>query len=403
MTVEIIWILVFALSVAVLLYHWLVYPVLLRLIVHSASPEPPAPSDRTLPFVTIAIAAWNEELIIADKIDNCLQLDYPPDRIDVLIGSDGSEDGTDEIVNSHPDPRVRLVRIEPRSGKPTVLNQLVAEAIGELVLFTDADVLLASDALKHMASRMLDPKVGVVQSHYQRWNKDGHPAEGFFDRYETRIKSWEGRLGAMVGAYGCALLVRTIDYAPLPPDTILDDFVIGLQPFRTRRVAVYEPNALCWTKVEGQAQEFRRKVRIARGNLQAFLRNLDLLHPRYGIRSWTLWSHKALRVLSPSCLLAILAASIALGDRAVFRIILPLQAVFYLTVPLLPFVSGRLRQLLAVQYYLLMNAALLVGYVQYFFGRSAGPWCRTNRPGEMNRPKTESTSHSESQSGPRGK
>jgi cellulose synthase/poly-beta-1,6-N-acetylglucosamine synthase-like glycosyltransferase len=365
---------------AFIAYNWLLFPALLMLAVRLRPAERTPARAIGLPFVTIAIAAWNEEKCIGEKIANCLDLRYPADRMLVIVGSDGSDDRTDSIVRSHAGARVHLLRLEKRSGKPSVLNALMHEAVGELVLFTDADVMLDPGALESMVARFDDPSVGAVHPDYRRVNSRGSPAEGAFDRYEAMLKNLEGKLGAMVGAYGWALMVRRDLCEDLPIDTVLDDFLIGVRPFRRGYSVVYEPAAMCWSSVEDERIEFARKVRISRGNVQALFRNVDLLSPRYGVKAWVLFSHKFLRWITPFLMLSMLVGSALSWHVSFFRVALLLQLLAFLTMPLVLVARGPLRRLLILQYYIWTNLALLVGYWQYFFVRKpAYNWLRTAR------------------------
>jgi hypothetical protein len=229
-----------------------------------------------------------------------------------------------------------------------------------------------------MVERMGDPRVGVVSPDYRRVNNDGSAAEGIYDRWESKVKEMEGRLGAMVGCYGWALLLRHELARPIPDDTILDDFVFGIRPFRSGFDAVTEPRAMVVTKTESEGLEFRRKVRINRGNLRALLRMRDLLGPRYGVKAWVYWSHKVLRMSVPILLASMLVGSALHASRPLFGIAFVVQAASLFTVPMLFFVRGRLRRLLFPQYYYLMNIAVLVGYWQFLVRRDRY-WRRTPR------------------------
>ena len=361
-------------------YNWIVFPALLALVTWLRRFQRRASlPELDFPHVTVVIAAYNEKLVIGKKIQNCLDMEYPSGKLEVLVVSDGSDDGTDSAVQAANDPRVRLLRQEPRAGKAAALNLAMREVKGELVLFTDADVMIAQSALLSMVERFRDGSVGVVHAHYRRLNRDGSPAEGLFDKYEVMVKNLEGRLGAMVGAYGWALMLRTSLCKPIPEDTVLDDFVLGIRPFREGYSVVYEPRALCWTNVEGEGVEFRRKVRIGRGNVQAFLRCVDLFSPKYGIRAWVLFSHKLLRWIAPFLLLMVFCVSAVKVRTTFFLAVFLIQAAVYVTTPLLMVLGGRLRRLLMPQYYLFQNFALLVGYWQYLFAPSLRFWARTPR------------------------
>jgi cellulose synthase/poly-beta-1,6-N-acetylglucosamine synthase-like glycosyltransferase len=340
---------------------------------------PSTPLD-DLPLVTVAVAAWNEERCIAEKIRNCLAFDYPAGRLEIVVGTDATTDSTNDIVRSFSGQGVKLYAVHERLGKSAVLNMLVREARGELILFTDADVLVAPDALRLAAERFSDKKVGVLLFRYRRVNEDGHVAEGVWDRYENWLKELEGELGAAVGVYGWAMLMRKTLCKPIPPETINDDYVLGTRLFRWGYSAVYEPCALSWTRTENARIEFTRKVRVSRGNIQAFFMMPDLFLPKYGVKAWVLFSHKFLRWVAPFLMAAMLLCSALKWQLPVFRVVLAVQLTVYATTPLVLLARGVGRKLLFLQYYAWANLALLVGYWQYFFGRRLKyNWLRTDR------------------------
>jgi len=371
-------VLMFWVPVGILVYHWAVFPVVLLLLagLNRRGQVPAANSER--PFVTIVMAAYDEEKLIAGKLRNCLELDYPSDRVEILVGSDSSTDGTDDIVKSFTDSRVRLIRHEPQSGKVAVQNRLLREARGDVILMTDVDCLLTPSSLRLMVERLEDARVAVVTPGYSRLNADGSPAEGFYDYWELKVKELEGRLGSMVGCYGYAYVMRREVADPIPDDTILDDFVFAVRPFRKRYDVVVEPGALVVTRTESEGLEFRRKVRISRGNLQALLRFADLLQPKYGVKAWVYLSHKVVRMVVPFLLLSMLVACAVRAGVPFFRVMLLLELVLVITIPLLFVAKGRWRKLLVPQYYYFMNIALLVGYWE-FFTRHEKYWTKTPR------------------------
>jgi cellulose synthase/poly-beta-1,6-N-acetylglucosamine synthase-like glycosyltransferase len=371
-------VLMFWVPIGILLYHWVVFPVVL-VVLAGLSRCRRSPEGRSeQPLVTIVMAAYNEETLIAGKIRNCLELDYPPGMLEILVGSDSSTDATDDIVRLFTDVRVRLVRFEPQSGKVAVQNRLLREARGDVILTTDVDCLLTPSSLRLMVERLRDASVAVVSPSYSRLNIDGSPAEGFYDRWESKVKELEGRLGSMVGCYGYAYIMRREVADPIPDDTILDDFVFAVRPFRKGYNVVVEPGALVVTRTESEGLEFGRKVRISRGNLQALLRFADLLQPKYGVKAWIYFSHKVVRMMVPFLLLAMLIASAVELPRSLFAAMLVLQLAILASVPFLLVAKGKWRKLLFPQYYYLMNIALLVGYWQFFTNRERY-WARTPR------------------------
>jgi biofilm PGA synthesis N-glycosyltransferase PgaC len=371
-------VLLFWVPFGVLVYHWVIYPAILW----SWSRIRPRRSNKVAEpdtlRVSIVMAVYNEEPIIAEKVRNCLALDYPAEMTEVLIGSDSSTDRTEEIIRSFKDSRIRLMRFEPQSGKTAVQNRLLLEARGDVILCTDADSTLTPESLRLMLEHMRDPKVAVVNPRYVRVNKEGSPAESFYDKWESKVKELEGRLGAMVGCNAYANMVRREYATPIPDDTILDDFILGVRPFRNDKDVVCEPKALVTTLAEAEQVEFARKTRISGGNLQALLRCVDILTPRYGRKAWTYFSHKVLRMLIPFLLLMMLVGSAMEFAHPFFAVMLALQVATYATIPLVYAFRGRLRRLLIPQYYLLLNIGLVIGYWRYLFKRERY-WKKTPR------------------------
>lgn len=363
-----------------LLYHWILYPILVHILA-SFSPRGSFASAATAPKVSILIPAYNEEVTIAAKIRNSLKLDYPPDLLEVVVGSDASSDCTDAIVTSFDAGRVRLVRIPSRGGYPVVMNQLAAAANGELLLCTDADVLLESGSVRHLTSTFSDPEVGIACVRYERLGKHGHRGESLYDRYESWIKGNESRMGVMVGAYGAGMMIRKGCWTEMPADTILGDMWMSTTVLARglRVVQVHAARALGPT--EDPSGEFLRKTRIGRGSLQVFLRRPLSYAPWSGLRGWVMFSHKGLRLLLPWLMLAMLAGS-AIGafHSAYHRVILAAQLGIWLTCPL-PVLPGaqRLKGLLAPQYLILMTIALGLGAVQHVLKLRRGVPERTPR------------------------
>lgn len=362
----------------IMIYHWVGFPLLL-LLWGKVRPRrySPVPRDRPL-RVSVVMAVYNEEAIISEKMRNLLAMDYPHDCIEFLIGSDNSTDRTDEIIRSFNDPRVRLIHYDEQSGKTVVQNRLLLLATGDAVLCTDADSLLTPESLGLMVAWLFDPRVAVVNPRYVRLNRDGSPAESIYDRWETKVKELEGRIGAMVGCNAYANMVRRSEALPVPDYINLDDFYLGIRPFRNGMDVVNEPRALVTTLTESEGVEFRRKARISSGNLQALLHFRDLLAPKYGRKAWVYFSHKVLRMAVPFLLLAMLVGSALKWRHPMFFVLLVLQSLVCATVPLVGKARGSLKKLLSVQYYYYTNIALVVGYWRYLFRRERY-WKKTPR------------------------
>ncbi|MCL6466029.1 MAG: glycosyltransferase family 2 protein [candidate division WOR-3 bacterium] len=368
----------FWVPLGVIFYHWVIFPALLW-IWAKLFPRKYHFEKRDEPLrVSVVMAVYNEEAIIAEKMKNILAMEYPADYLEILIGSDNSTDRTDEIIRSFNDPRVRLIHYDEQSGKTVVQNRLLEIATGDVVLCTDADSLLTPEALKLMVEKFLDPRVGVVNPKYRRVNEDGSPAESFYDLWESKVKELEGKIGAMVGCNAYANMVRRSLATPIPDDTILDDFILGIRPFRFGYDVVCEPRALVVTRAESETVEYRRKSRISSGNLQALLRCYDLLSPKYGRKAWVYFSHKVIRMMVPFLLLAMLIGAGLHFRYPFFAVLFGLQLLAYATIPLLFVVPRRWRKLLIIQYYLYLNIGLVIGYWRYLFRRERF-WKKTPR------------------------
>jgi cellulose synthase/poly-beta-1,6-N-acetylglucosamine synthase-like glycosyltransferase len=347
--------------------------------------EPPA-----WPAVSIVTSAYNEEQVIADRIRNLLALDYPGDRLEILVGSDGSTDRTCAIVEPYEAQGVRLVTFPNRRGKASVVNDLVARARGEIVVMTDANTFFYPDAVRELV-RALGGRpsacavVGCVdvRSSVATGNLDGS-----YWRYETRMKILESRFGSVLGANGPIYAFRRARYQPLPEDAIVDDLLIPmLMQLRTGGQVFFVPSARAReTSPGGLRDEFRRRVRIGAGNCQALVLTWRLLLPGRGMVALAYFSHKLLRWLAPWLMLVALGANLGLLHRPVFRGLLVVQLALYglglgatvvRRVPLLGAIAAGLR------FFLVLNAALLLGFVRFALGRARPVWSPSPRGSEL--------------------
>ncbi|NLC69989.1 MAG: glycosyltransferase family 2 protein, partial [Desulfuromonadaceae bacterium] len=234
----------FFLSLALVIYVYGGYPVLVFVLGLFIDRSPR--KQRVDPFVTILIAAHNEEKQIAATLSNELSLDYPADHLEILVISDGSTDRTDDIVKGFREKSVRLLRQEPRSGKTAALNLAVPLAKGNIVAFSDANSIWAPDALRRLTANLADPSVGYVTGKMVYTNPGGSPVgEGCsgYMKYENALRAGETRIGSVVGVDGGIDAVRKELYRPMNPDQ-LPDFVLPLQVVAQGRRVVYEPAAL---------------------------------------------------------------------------------------------------------------------------------------------------------------
>jgi cellulose synthase/poly-beta-1,6-N-acetylglucosamine synthase-like glycosyltransferase len=265
--------------------------------------------------VSIVVAAWNEEDVIERRLENLLAIDYPPELVEIVVASDASSDGTDELVEAVAarEPRVRMLRCE-RGGKVAAQNRAVRETSGEIVAFSDANAMWAAPALRKLVRNFADPDVAYVCGQLRLESADGTNREGAYWRYELAVRDAESRLGSVTGGNGSIYAVRRADYAEVDPRFGHDLSFPYLMVQRGRR-AVYEPEAIAFEKPSrDQEDEYRRKVRmfehcwaiVVEGRM---LRRLD---PIYLVQ---LLSHRHLRYASGALHLALLATSFALARR----------------------------------------------------------------------------------------
>lgn len=378
-------------GLAVLGYVYVGYPLLLRLL-SAAGMARPVSGGPVEPAVTLVISAYNEAAVIAAKLANSVALDYPPDRLEIIVVSDASDDGTDDIVRAHGGP-VRLLRMEDRGGKTAGLNAALRAARGEVIVFSDANAMYQPDAIRRLVANFADPGVGAVtgESRYLVGDEDpSTESENTYWNYELAVKALESRLGSVVGGDGAIYAIRRSLYRDLAPGD-LSDFVNPLQIVAQGYRNVYEPAAVSWEQgAEGYGAEYRRKVRIVNRAWRATWKMRGLLNPaRSGLFALQFLSHKVLRWLVPWFMLLVLALNVAIvlkGGGAPWALLLSAQLAFYAAALAGSRLAGRdslPARLLRIPYYFcLVNLASLVALVEVLAGRSYTTWS-SSRPGAI--------------------
>ncbi|CAA9354412.1 MAG: hypothetical protein AVDCRST_MAG71-2952 [uncultured Lysobacter sp.] len=335
----------------------------------------------SLPSITMVITAYNEEKQIADKIRNVLELDYPEDRLDVIVASDASNDATDRIVQTYGAPNVRLLRIEGRQGKTACQNAAAAAASGEVIVFTDATTTVTTNTLKAMARNFHDPAVGCVAGRltYVARAKDATGSGGTsYWGYEIALRMAESALGSLIGVSGCLYAVRRSAYRAIAPD-LISDFVTAMVVREQGLRTVLEPDATCYEDtLDRPDQELSMRVRVTLRSLVALAQQRRFLNPfRFGAFAWQLWSHKLLRYLSPIFCTAALVSNAVLAYRGEYVWLLALQLIA-ITIGLLGFLQLRAvngSKLLAQPYYfLLTNLASAISLVRFLRGDKVVTW-----------------------------
>jgi biofilm PGA synthesis N-glycosyltransferase PgaC len=382
----------FWVSLALIFYSYVGYGIVLfGLVKLKRYTKPSSPLYHTydsLPATTVIIAAYNEKDYIEEKIKNTLSLSYPKEKLKVIVITDGSDDGTPELVKKYP---VTLLHKSERQGKIAAVQRAMPYVDTGIVIFTDANTMLNKDAVKNLVRHYKDEKVGAVAGEKRISAKDKDAAngagEGIYWKYESTLKRWDSELYSVVGAAGELFSIRTALFEPVPHDTLIEDFYLTLRIAQHGYRVVYEPEAYA---VEGPSasvgEELKRKIRIAAGGIQAIVRLNSLLNPfKYGTLSFQYISHRVLRwTLAPVALLLLLISNIALAVLAgpFFQVLLLFHLLFYVAA-----FAGRIcetrqfkiKAFFVPYYFFIMNYAVYLGFVRFVKGSQSVLWEKAKR------------------------
>lgn len=380
MTLELLAETIFGLSVAALFYTYAGYPLLLAVV--SALRPKRVRREKCEPTVTIIITAYNEDRALATKLENTLALDYPPHLTEIIVASDCSNDRTDEIVRDFSSRGVRLCRQPERLGKTAAQNAAVAQANGEILIFSDATSHYQTDVIHTIMPNFADAEVGCVAGRLvyvdPTDSRVGRGARSYWS-YETFLKKHESRAGSLIGASGCLYAVRRSAYVPLYREAC-SDFIIATKMVEQRLRAVYEPDAVCTEETNRRSDaELRMRVRVIAQTFTDLWRHRSMLNPfRSGFFAVQLLSHKVMRYLVPFFLIALFGASATLATSSiVYRLLFAAQLAGYgcaLLAWLLEKLGIRNRLLALPQYFVLANVASLIGCYQFLRGERYATW-----------------------------
>lgn len=369
---------IFLSCLAIVLYVYVGYPLLL--VAMSLIRRRPVCRAGATPPVSVIIPAHNEEQTIAAKLENTLALDYPQDRLEVIVASDGSTDATVRIVSGYAQPRLQLLCL-PRCGKLLALTQAVACATGEIIAFTDANIVLEPSALRRLVARFADPEVGGVCSHKKPARRSAVEGEGFYWKFEQFVKMLESKAGSTIAADGAFYAIRKRLFRPISELAQADDFAISARVVLQGYRLAFEPTAVCYEEPpESSHSEFWRKVRVTNHSLKSILDLRQALKPwRAGFYAIELWSHKLLRYLLPFFLLAAgVANALLIHASSLYQLLLLGQALFYasalLGYGLRHHGLGRLKVFHLPFYFCLANLASCLGFLALVRGESVVYW-----------------------------
>ena len=363
------------------------YPILIGLLSWSRSlfkgviPEPTLLDDDQSPAISFVISAYNEEVSLREKLENTTDLDYPKERIEVVVLSDASTDQTDAIAIAFGNQGVRLMRAEGRVGKSANLSRFVPQTQGSIVVFSDANSIYRSDAVKRLIGHFSDPKIGYVVG-AQRYRPKGigstHDTENQYWELELKIKEWESNVSSVVGADGAIFAMRRELFEPLD-DSDISDFLGPLRIVSRGYRGVFEPTAICYeSSVTSMSRNFERKVRIITRSLQAILKVPSVLLPwRVGWFAIQVWLHKVLRWFSPVFMILLVVGAVMSASRGEYagKVVLGGGVVWIFLASL--YLIPRLRRnplVSAAYYYGVINGAALVGIISVFRGTRIHSW-----------------------------
>ncbi len=341
------------------------------------------------PCISVIMSVYNEAKVLEEKVLSLLRSDYPHDLAEFIIGSDGSDDGTDMIMKelAAADSRIRFVHFGERRGKPALLNYLASMAKGEILTVTDANVIFTAGTLRHLAQGFRLPDTGLCDATVKPGSSDDRGItrqENFYARFETALKRAEGDLwGAMPGPYGGCYAIRRNLFPVIPDNTLVDDLYVGLTVLRKGFRSFNVPEAIVFEDTQADmAAQFRRRVRIAAGSFQNLFR-FGLFPSRTPSACLPFFSHKILRWLTPLLLVLFFMTTIILSGRSEFYLWLSAFQLIFIILSALDLVADRYGRKIKYQRYatqfLLMNAALAAGFGKAIRGIKSGIWEPTKR------------------------
>ena len=371
----------FWISVGALFYTYIGYPLLVALM-SFLRPRPVSREQSMIPTVTVIITAYNEERDLEAKILNTLALDYPKEKLEILIASDFSSDRTDEIVRSFSDRGVRLHRQTQRLGKTAAQNAAVELASGDIILFSDATTLYQPDVLRVIVPNFADAEIGCVAGKLiyidPAESNVGRGARSYWG-YETFLKRHESRVSSLIGVSGCLYAVRRSAYVPLYNEAC-SDFIIATKMVEQGLRTIYEPDAVCTEETNDRTnKELRMRVRVIAQTYTDLWRHRGMMNPfRSGFYALQLLSHKVMRYLVPVFLVVLLLSSAVLAANSLFfGLLLMVQLAFYTLAAtgwLLERNGRRIRLLALPHYFVLGNLAALMAFYQFLRGERYASW-----------------------------
>ena len=387
----------FWIALFVIFYSYLGYGILLFFLVRLKrifAPEASGLPDREYePEVTLFVAAYNEKEYIEEKIKNSFELDYPPDKVKHVWVTDGSDDGTPDLLRQY--DGVEVYHIDERGGKIGAMNRGIKYVKTPIVIFSDGNTTLGKNSIREIVNLFKVPRVGCVSGEKRIYNKDTDAAagagEGLYWRYESTLKKWDAELYSVVGAAGELFAIRTELWQDVEKDTLLDDFIISLRIAMAGNTIQYSPEAYAIETASANVkEELKRKIRISAGGIQSVVRLRKLLNIfHYRTLSFQYISHRVLRwTLTPLFLLLIIPVNLSLAYldgfslHRLYPFLLAGQILFYLAAFVGWFFENRkirIKLLFVPYYFFIMNLSVFLGFGRYLKGNQSVKWERAQR------------------------
>jgi len=386
------WMLVF-----IVFYSYLGYGILLFVIIRIkrliAGKTKSVSEPLFEPEVTLFVAAYNEKDFVKAKVQNSMELDYPKEKMQQIWITDGSTDGTPEMLAIYPE--IQVYHKPERGGKIGAMNRGIQFVKTPIVIFSDGNTMLGKDSVREIVKLFQNPMTGCVSGEKRILTNEKETAagagEGIYWKYESLLKKWDAELFSVVGAAGELFAIRTELYQEVEPDTLLDDFIISLRIAQKGYTIQYNPNAYAIETASANVkEELKRKIRIAAGGIQSIIRLKELLNPfRYGVLSFQYISHRVLRwSLAPVALPfifiinMIIAINQGIFSLNLYSILFDLQVLFYIMA-----LSGwyfenqkiKIKIFFIPYYFFIMNFAVYLGFIRYLKGSQSVNWERAKR------------------------
>lgn len=370
---------IFWLALISLFYAYIGYPVLLAIMCLRRRPRRSADHDH-FPAVSIIIPVHNEERVIRDKISNLLSLEYPRHKTEIIIVSDASDDGTNEIVSSRVDEGIRFFVLPNRKGKANALNHGLKEARHDIVVFSDASIMLEKESLSRIVRRFHSSEIGCVSGE----DHIGYGSEeGLYGKYELLLRNLESRVHSIVGASGSFYAQRRL-LCPEFQEGMAPDFLSVLKTIEEGYIAVTEPTAIGFMKSASSPQaEFVRKCRTVLRGMHTLFSKRHLINPaRYGIFAFELISHKIIRWLVPIFMLLVFFCNFFLVESAFYICSFAVQCTFYLLAIIGFIFPSTLQGSVMIRlpaFFCYVNIAILYAWYKYLIGMRLEIWEPTRR------------------------